>query len=179
VFRTALTALTEPCTLWRRITRCPSPRRRVALHTYLLYFVATYTHHQNDTCVTLFAGAAVMLKPFFRRVSDHRRAFLPAFRVTWSADDMPGSTWERRRHVWEHLQSQSCIQFEFSSMYLCIYIATHLHTLYLDWLQAVLGSNSRCAWKWRSSELRDIPRGCDRASLEMHLEAMLVRTCRP
>jgi len=23
-------------------------------------------------------------------------------------------------------------------MYLCIYIATHLHTLYLDWLQAVI-----------------------------------------
>ena len=23
--------------------------------------VVTYTHHQNDTCVTLFAGAAVML----------------------------------------------------------------------------------------------------------------------
>jgi hypothetical protein len=31
------------------------------------------------------------------------------------------------------------------SMYLCIYIATHLHTVYLDWLQAVLESNSRCA----------------------------------
>jgi len=43
--------------------------------------------------VTLFAGAAVMLKPFFRRVSDHRRAFLAAFRVTWSAGDKPGSTW--------------------------------------------------------------------------------------
>ena len=35
----------------------------VALHMYLLYFVVSYTHHQNDTCVTLFAGAAVMLKP--------------------------------------------------------------------------------------------------------------------
>ena len=34
VFRTALMALTEPRTLWRRITRYPSPRRRVALHTY-------------------------------------------------------------------------------------------------------------------------------------------------
>ena len=30
----------------------------------LLYFVVTFTHHQKDTCVTLFAGAAVMLKPF-------------------------------------------------------------------------------------------------------------------
>jgi hypothetical protein len=49
----------------------------------------------------------------FRRVSDPRRVFLPAFRVTGSADDNsgsaddnPGSTWERRRHVWEHLESQ-------------------------------------------------------------------------
>jgi len=33
VFRTALTALTEPRTLWRRITRCLSPRRRVELHS--------------------------------------------------------------------------------------------------------------------------------------------------
>ena len=34
-----------------------------------------------------------------------------------------------------------CVQFVFSSMYLCIYIATHLHTVYLDWLQAVVESN--------------------------------------
>jgi len=67
VFRTALTTLMEPRTLWRRIARYPSPRRRVALHTYLLYFLVTYTHHQNDTCVTLFAVAAVMLKLFFLR----------------------------------------------------------------------------------------------------------------
>jgi len=33
VFRTALTALTEPLTLSRRIRRCPSPRQRVALHS--------------------------------------------------------------------------------------------------------------------------------------------------
>jgi hypothetical protein len=39
----------------------------------------------------------------------------------------------------------SCIQSVFSSMYLCIYIATPLHTVYLDWLQAVLESCSRCA----------------------------------
>jgi len=60
----ALTAVTEPRTLGRGFTRYPSPRRRVALHTYLLYFVETYTHHENDTCVTLFARAAVMLKLF-------------------------------------------------------------------------------------------------------------------
>jgi hypothetical protein len=49
----------------------------------------------------------------FRRVSDPRRAFLPAFRVTRSASDKPesaddksGSTWERRRQVSVHLESQ-------------------------------------------------------------------------
>jgi len=36
----------------------------VALQTYLLYCVVTYKHHQNDTCGTLFAVAAVMLKRF-------------------------------------------------------------------------------------------------------------------
>jgi len=61
---------------------------------------------------------------------------LKRFTHRLAIDDKPGSTWERRRHVWEHLESQSCIQFVFSSMYLCIYIATHLHTLYLDWLQS-------------------------------------------
>jgi len=121
LFGTALTALTEPRTLWRRITRYQSPRWQVALHTYLLCFVVTYTHHQNDTCATLFAGAAVMLKPFTQRLA---------------IDDNPGSTWENRRHIWEHLESQSCIQFLFLSMYLCIYIATHRHTVYLDWLRS-------------------------------------------
>jgi len=29
--------------------------------------------------------------------------------------------------------------------HLCIYIATHLHTVHQDWLQAVLESNSKCA----------------------------------
>jgi len=38
VFRMALTALMEPRTLWRRITCYPSPRRWVALHTYLHSF---------------------------------------------------------------------------------------------------------------------------------------------
>jgi hypothetical protein len=38
VFRTALTALTEPGTLWQRITRFPSPRWRAGLHTHLYYY---------------------------------------------------------------------------------------------------------------------------------------------
>jgi len=60
------------------------------------------------------------------------------------------------------------IKFVFSSMYLCIYIATHLHTVYLDWLQTVLESNSSCGWKLRSSKLWGTPRGRNRAILEMH-----------
>jgi len=63
-------------------------------------------------------------------------------------------------------------------MYLCIYIATHLHTAYLDRLQAVLESNSRYAWRWWLSELRDTHWGRDRASLGMHLEAVIERVSR-
>jgi len=62
VFQTALTALTEHRTICRRITHHP-------LHTYLLYCVVTYKHHQNDRCVTLFAVAAVMLTPFTQRLA--------------------------------------------------------------------------------------------------------------
>jgi len=63
VFQTALTALPAHRTLWWGITRYPSQRRWVALHTYLPYCVVKYTHHQNDTCVTLFAVAVVILTP--------------------------------------------------------------------------------------------------------------------
>jgi hypothetical protein len=56
----------------------------------------------------------------FRTVSNPRRAFLPAFKVTGSAEEMPVSTddnpgstwecwreaWEHKRHDWEHLRSQ-------------------------------------------------------------------------
>jgi hypothetical protein len=60
-------------------------------------------------------------------------------------------------------------------MYLCIYIATHLHTVYLDWLQVVLERNSRCVRKGESSELRDQLQGGDQGGLEMHLEAVIER----
>jgi len=60
-----------------------------------------------------------------------------------------------------------CFQFVFWSVYLCIYIATYLHTLCLDWQHVVIESNSTCAWRWRLSELRDTLRGHDRANLEM------------
>jgi len=196
----ALTALTEPRTLWRRITRYPSPRRRVALHSISTMYVG----HWSERMWSVNLDASIS------GVSDPRSAFLPAFRVTGSADDKPGSSWERRRHVWEHLESQSCIQFVFSSMYVCIYIATHLHTLYLDWLpsaeyilpvtlstsvtplspytrpcsltmhlEAVIEWVVRCTWRLWSSEFGDALWGRDRASLEMQLEAVIVRTWRP
>jgi len=63
-------------------------------------------------------------------------------------------------------------------MYLCIHIATHLHTLCLDWLPRVLESNSRSTWKWRSSEFRETLRGRDRVWLEMYLEAVIERVGR-
>jgi len=59
------------------------------------------------------------------------------------------------------------------SMYRCIYIAAHLYTVYLDWLQVVLESNVRYAWKWRSSELRDTLHGRDQLSLGMHLVSVI------
>jgi len=37
--------------------------------------VVTYTHHQNDTCGTLFAGAAVILQPFIQCLA----MFMPCF----------------------------------------------------------------------------------------------------
>jgi len=173
VIWTALTALTEARTFWRGTTRYPSPRRQVALHILR----KMYLSHLKPPGVSERMWS-VNLDASISGVSDPRRAFLPAIRVTGSAgnkpgsaDDKPGSTWElrwqtweRRRHIWEHLESQSRIQLVFSSMYLCIDIATHLHMVYLDWLQAVLESNLRCAWKWQSSELRYILRGCARAS---------------
>ena len=76
------------------------------------------------------------------------------------------------------------------SMYLCIYIATYLHMVYLDWQHTVIVSNSRCAWRWRQictpcrsvhlcypcisvhrpSLINDVLGGRDRASLEMQLQ---------
>jgi len=89
----------------------------------LLCFVVKFTRHQKDPCVTLFAGAAVMLKPFTQRLAMLNHSYYLSF------------------NDFQNL----CIQFVFSSMYLCIYIATYLHTVYLDWQHAVIVSNSRCA----------------------------------
>jgi len=56
---------------------------------------------------------------------------------------------------------------------LCIYVSINLysnpstHGWYLDWLQAVLGCNWRCIWKWWASEDRHTLGGCDWVNLEM------------
>ena len=103
LFWMALMALTEPRTLWQRIAWYPSPTQRVTLHTYLLYFVVTLTHHQKDTCVTLFPGAAVMLKPFRQCLAMLNHSYYLSF------------------NNFQNL----CIQFVFSSMYLYSYLCTH------------------------------------------------------
>jgi len=161
VFRTALTALTEHRTLWRRTIRYTSPRRRVALHTYLLDWVETYMHHQNDTCVTLFAVAAVMLKPFTQRL-----AMCMSFscrRFFGNAAGAPGNhSYNLSFNDFQNL----CIQFVFSSMYLCIYIATYLHLRY-PWISV----HPPCL-------INDVLGGCDRASWDMHLEAEIEWTQR-
>jgi len=54
--------------------------------------------------------------------------------------------------------------------------ATHLLTVYLAWLPAVLESCSRSPCQTQSSKHRDALQGCDRASLEMQLEAVIVRS---
>jgi len=154
VFRTALTALTEHCTLWRRITCYPSPRRWVALHTYLLYSVVTYTHHQNDTCVTLFSVAAVMLKPCTQR---------PAKFMSFSGRRFFGNAAGARGNHSYNLSFNDfqnlCIHFVFSSMYLCIYIATYLHLCY-PWISIHPPSLSN-----------DVLGGRDGTSWDIHLEA--------
>jgi len=74
--------------------------------------------------------------------------------------------------------------------YRCINIATHLHWVYLDWLQAEFESNSRCTWRWQSCELHNTLEiviewvwrwtwrqwlcqleGCNQARLEIYLKS--------
>ena len=151
VFRTALTPLTEHRTLWRRNTCYPSPKRRVALHTYLLYCLVTYTHHQNDTCVTLCAVAAVMLKPFTQRL-----AMLNAWRwlcLSPAAASL-GMQLVRLEIIATTYGSTIFKTYAFSLYsHLCIYIATYLHLRY-PWISV-----------HPPSIINDVLGGRDRASL--------------
>ena len=74
----------------------------------LLHFVVTFTHHQKDTCVTLFAGAAVLLKPFTQCLAMLNYSYYLSF------------------NDFQNL----CIQFVFSSMDLCIFIANMYSPLF-------------------------------------------------
>jgi len=78
-----------------------------------LYFTVVQDLHQQNVFELLEASRGVWenveckLRCInFRRVSDPERPSLTAFRVTGSADDDPGRTWEHRRHVCKHLESQ-------------------------------------------------------------------------
>jgi len=122
----------------------------------LLYLVVTFTHHQKDTCVTLFAWAAVILKPFTQRLAMLNHSYYLSF------------------NNFQNL----CIQFVFSSMCLCIYIATYLHTVYLDWQHTVIVSNSRCTSRWRSSQISVTLGGRDWVSWELNFEAVIERVWR-
>jgi len=128
----------------------------------LLCFVVTFTNHQKDTCVTFFAGAAVMLKPFTQLLVMLNHSYYLSF---------------------NHFQNL-CIQFVFSSMYLWIYIANMYSPSFSPpplplYLRTPAVAHQRCTWRPRSSKLRDALGGHNRASLEMHLEAVIVRTWRP
>jgi len=50
-------------------------RPGVRLRLLRVRYVVTYTHYQNDTYVTLFAGVAVMQWPFTQRLV----MFMPSF----------------------------------------------------------------------------------------------------
>ena len=60
--------------------------------------------------------------------------------------------------------SNSCIQFVFSYMYLCIYIATHLHMVCLD-----------CGCRRCLRAIRGVREYDDRVNSQMHTEVMIAR----
>ena len=75
-------------------------------------------------------------------------------RCAWNAAGAPGmlqarleiiATTYHATIVKIHVLRLYSLLFIYVSMYLCIYIVTHLHTIYLEWLQVVLDSNLRCA----------------------------------
>jgi len=82
-----------------------------------------------------------------------RQVRLECCRCAWDATGAPGmlqvrleiiATIYRATIVKIHVLRLYSHLFIYVSMYLCIYIVTHLHMIYLDCLQVVLESNSRC-----------------------------------
>jgi len=147
VFKTALTALTEPRTLWRRITRFPSPRRWVWLYWTDVVAFRCIWEHLGAHWITVEQSGKYIFFGNAAGVARNHSYYL-------SFNDF----------------QNLCIQFVFASLYLWIYIATYLHTVYLDWQHAVIECSSRCAWRWQSRELIDTLWGCDRGGLDEDLE---------
>jgi len=169
VFRTALMALMEPRTLWLRIPRYPSPGRRVALHS----ISKMYFSYLSERMWSVNLDASIS------GVSDPRRAFLPAFRVTGSAGNMSGST-SNHSHVFS-LYSHLCI---YVSMYLYSYPSTHAISGLAAggaWEQFEVRLKMMIEWTQRytprpwSRDFGDALGGGNRAYLEIHLEAVMER----
>jgi len=123
-----------------------------------------------------------------------------------SAEDKPGSTrdiprgtsihcravWENKilfvntaGASWNHSYYSSlddgtnpCIQFVFSSIYLCNNIAIRQCMIYLDCMQVVIDLNWRWAWGSQTSEQRDTLGWHHLRNQVMHLEVIIVRTGR-
>jgi len=155
VLRTARTTLTEPRTLWRGITRFPSPRRRVRVYRADVVAFRCSCEHLGPRRITVEQSGKSI---FFG-----------------NAAGAPGN--HSNYLSFNDFQNLS-IQFVSSSMYVCIYIATYLHTVYLDWQHVVSVSDWMCTWRWWSSGLGDTLRGRDPASVEMHVEAVIERDWR-
>jgi len=151
----ALTTLTEPRTLSGIISQFPSPRRWVRVYWTDVVALRYAWEHLGACWITVERSGKNI---FFGN----------------AAGAPENHSYNLSFNDFQNL----CIQFVFSSMYLCIYIATYLHTVYLDWQHAVIESNSRCSWTWRLSELRDTLRGHDWVSLEMQLETEIEWTQR-
>ena len=112
------------------------------------------------------------------QASEHRQRALEHLKSLWSSLGVTtsslGTLLERLEIIATTYRSMIFKTQVFSVYYhLCIYIATHLHTVYLDRLQVVVESNSRCGWRCASSELRDTLGGRDRAGLEKHWEGVI------
>jgi len=132
----------------------------------------------------------------FRRVSDPRMAFLPAFRATGSANDKPGSTWERRRRVCEHLDSQwsslgkttsslGTLQVRLESIattYRSTIFKTHVSSLYSDlciYVSIHISTHLHCTryiWtgcrRWLTA-IRAAPENDNQVDSEIHCEAVI------
>jgi hypothetical protein len=116
VFRTARTALTEPHTLWWRITCFQSPWWRVHVYwTNVVAFRCTWEHMGTRWITGEQTGKNIFFGYAAGAPANH--SYYCSFNDCQNL----------------------CLQFVFTSRYQCSYIATYLH--------AVIGSNSRCAWR--------------------------------